>query len=536
MRQKHRQEKWNAERLIVPAKFLWALRSGCRCGLSGRRPVSRRLHRRGVHGPVSGAKGLIALALLLANQWAAAQENTGGASDAQGQSPAPRAEERAPFNILRQEEDWRFLRAPAKRMGWWDRAKYVPLGKKGWLTTGGQTREFFEYIGAENWGGSPAKDNNYLLQRYMLHADFHFNDTTRLFAELKSGLEIGRTGGPRPSVDQDDLDTNQLFFEVSSRPPSDKAPPLLALRAGRQELNFGAGRLVSVREGPNVRVGFDGLFGIARFDGWRVDAFTSRPVQIQPRTFDDGTDYSQMLWGVYATGLFSAKRPKAANLDLYYLGQERRGAVYDQGAANERRHTLGFRVWSAGAPFDYDFEPNYQVGTFGGGDIAAWGVSANVGYTFPRTPQNVRLGLAFGINSGDRDPNNRDLNTYSPPAPSGRYFGQIPSLGPQNVQGFSPSLSLQPVPKLTLTASDYFFWRQSLSDGVYGLNGFPLQTGQKSRAAYIGSQPEINLLWQIDRHATLTLDYAIFFAGDFLRETPPGQDIHYFGGWFTYLF
>ena len=326
------------------------------------------------------------------------------------------------------------------------------------------------------------------------------------------------------------------FSKAAARPRSGEKAPLLTLRVGRQELSFGAERLIAVREGPNVRQSFDGLFGIVRTGAWRIDAFTSRPVQTNPRTFDDGTDYTQMLWAVYATGPLSAKRPQGANLDLYYIGQERRGAVYDQGVATERRHTLGFRVWSKSLPFDYDFEPNYQIGTFGGRDISAWGVSSNLGYTIPHNARNIRSGLAFGVNSGDRNPNSRNLNTYSPPAPSGRYFGQIPSLGPQNVQGFSPSLSLQPVPKLTLTASDYFFWRQSLRDGIYGLNGFPLRTGQKSRAAYVGSQPEINLLWQIDRHASLTLDYAIFFAGDFLRGTPPGKDIHYFGGWFTYLF
>ena len=454
---------------------------------------------------------------------------------APAQSPAPRAEERRPFNILRQEEDWRFLRDPKKRTDVWDKWKYIPLGSKGWLTLGGQVREFYEYIGRENWGASPASNNSYLLQRYMFHTDLHFNDTFRLFAELKSGLEIGRRGGPRP-VDQDDLDTNQLFLEVSSRPPSEKEPSALTLRVGRQELSFGAERLVAVREGPNVRVGFDGVFGIARFDGWRVDAFTSRPVQTKTRTFDDGTDYSQLLWGVYATGPLSAKHPKNTQIDLYYLGQERRGAVYDQGVANERRHTLGFRIWGKSAPFDYDFEPNYQLGTFGSGDIAAWGVAANVGYAIPHDRYATHFGLAIGINSGDSSPKGSNLNTYSPPAPSGRYFGQIPSLGPQNVQGFSPSVRLQPVPNLTLTASEYFFWRQSLNDGIYGLNGFPLRTGQKSRASYIGSQPELNLLWQIDSHASLTLDYAIFFAGDFLRETPPGQNIHYFGGWFTYLF
>ncbi len=469
---------------------------------------------------------------------ASGEEAKGQAPDTQvqAQSPAPRAEDRPPYNILRQEEDWRSLRDLKRRTDTLDGLKFIPLGKRGWLTLGGQTRQFYEYLGNESWGAAPIIDNNYLLQRYHLSTDFHFNETLRFYFELKSGITIGRTGGPRGGLDQDDLDTHQAFFEVSSPPRSGHTEAPFTLRVGRQELNYGAGRLVSVREGPNVRVGFDGLFGIARSGAWRMDAFTTRPVATRPRFFDDGTNYSQLLWGVYATGPLSAKRPAGTSFDLYYLGQERLGAAYDRGIGNERRHTVGFRLYNTSAPFDYDIEPSYQFGSFGGSDIDAWGGALNVGYTVPHNAQKLRLGLTAGINSGDRNPAGHTLNTFSPPAPSGLYFGQVPSLGPQNVMGFSPSIRLQPLPKLTLTLSDYFFWRQSLNDGIYALNGAVLKTGQLSRASYVGSQPELNLLWQIDRHSSLTLDVAQFVAGDFLRETPPGKDVHYFGAWFTFLF
>ena len=51
----------------------------------------------------------------------------------------------------------------------------------------------------------------------------------------------------------------------------------IAFRAGRQELNYGSGRLVSVRQGPNVRQSFDGFKVMSKIGSWHVDGFAVRP-------------------------------------------------------------------------------------------------------------------------------------------------------------------------------------------------------------------------------------------------------------------
>ena len=72
-----------------------------------------------------------------------------------------------------------------------------------------------------------------------------------------------------------------------------------------------------------------------------------------------------------------------------------------------------------------------------------------------------------------------------------------------------------------------FFWRRSLRDGVYDVAGNPLRTGQRSDAAFVGHSPGIELVWSFNRHLELTGNYSRFFAGRFLEETPPGEDITY---------
>src|SRR5580658_8280672 len=76
------------------------------------------------------------------------------ASRAQESEPGP---DRS-YKLLREDEDWSFLRDRSLREDLWDPVKYIPLRKdlKDWyLTLGGEAREVWEQIGNDNWGESP---------------------------------------------------------------------------------------------------------------------------------------------------------------------------------------------------------------------------------------------------------------------------------------------------------------------------------------------------------------------------------------------
>jgi hypothetical protein len=467
---------------------------------------------------------------------------------AQGAAPA-----RPRYALLRQDEDWRVLATPgAVPPDRFDPIKYVALGRGGdaFLTLGGELRPYYERFGDENWGRAPADRDGYVLHRTMVHADLHAGRigqaAVRVFAQLKSGLIAGRRAGPRP-VDEDRADVNQAFVDLALPAPRGTN---VVLRAGRQELNYGAGRVVSVREGPNVRVGFDGATASLLARTWRLDAFGLRPVVTGRGAWDDRAAPGAVLAGAYlarraAPALHLAPTGAPAGAELYYLYAARRGARFDQTGpgppVRERRHTLGARMGHVGAAADWDVEGAVQGGRFGVGEIApgairAWTAAGTLGWTFARLPATPRLGLAAGATSGDRDPSDPDLQTFAPPAPRGSYFGQIGANGPQNSVGASPTVRLRPHAALTVNADWYVFWRQSARDGLYGVPGNLLQSGRAVRARRVGSQPQVDVSWQIDRHASLTLNAARFLAGPFLRAAPPARDIRYVALWTTYRF
>src|SRR5204863_2031401 len=191
-----------------------------------------------------------------------------------------------------------------------------------------------------------------------LHAGHRF----RFFGELSSSLEEGRTGGPRPVVDEDKLDLHQGFFDVLLLQPREDSS--LSVRIGRQELAFGSGRLVALREGPNVPLSFDGIRASLTHAALQVSAFASRPVQNKSGIFDDPPQPGSAFWGVYAS---RSNLAGLANIDFYYFGLNRRRAIFNQGVGEETRHSLGARFWKTSQHWSLDAEGIYQFGNFGGG-------------------------------------------------------------------------------------------------------------------------------------------------------------------------
>ena len=239
--------------------------------------------------------------------------------------------------MLREDDDWSFLADPAERQEFWDPIKYIRLrpGRNDWfLSMGGEAREVWEQIGNDNWGQQPFM-NGYFNERYMLYFDVHYGKHVRSFVELKSGLNSYRIGGPRP-IDEKKLDFQTAFLEVGTGDERN----WIKVRAGRHEMEYGSGRLIDVREGPNVRLSFDGFKVKAGIGSWQIDGFAVRPDLDKPGFFDNAPNHAVGFWGVYGV------RPltKTITLDAYYLGLDRKTAAFNRGVGHEVRHTIGARL------------------------------------------------------------------------------------------------------------------------------------------------------------------------------------------------
>jgi hypothetical protein len=450
---------------------------------------------------------------------------------AQGTCAAPTDPHRYPLPTY--EEDWRALQG-VDRTDVWDPVKFVPLSADGTtsLSLGGEARETYERFGNQNFGLTPPDPDGYLLQRYLLHIDVHAGLRVRVWTEFNSSLENGRTGGPRPVIDEDKLDLHQAFVDVTV---GVTGPSAAVVRVGRQEIALGSGRLYALREGPNVPLSFDGVRVVAHAGPWQLDGWAARPVDTTPGVFDDGSHHSFDVWGVYGSRVITRSR-QSVGLDVYYLGLARDAAQFEQGTAKETRHTFGARVWHQGV-WAYDAEAMFQAGRFGSGDIRASRFVIEGSHLVADAGWSPRLGLVLDVASGDKNPADPNLQTFNAMFQSGTYSGRAQLLGPSNSIRFEPSVTFAPARQVLVSAGWGFYWRQRADDALYSISGQVIVPSNGVTDRYEGSRPTVQIDWQLTRHLSAHVNYLYVFNGRFEeRSDHATPTMSYVSPWVTYRF
>lgn len=439
---------------------------------------------------------------------------------------------RTAYLSLRYDEDWRFLRSAACQTDWLDPLKLVTFDQSGerYLTLGGEARMRYDRFTNPAFGAEVDDADGFWLQRYLLHADLHRSEQFRFFGQLQSSLINDRKAGPRPS-DKNAFDVNQVFADWTPFRTSEK---FLTFRLGRQELEFGASRIISGRDGLNDRLSFDGLTIHGNHGPWRYNGGITRPVLNKPGSLDDESHDQGRFWGLSLAR--SHQLLPGATSVIYFHRRDQDSLRYDQGVADEQRYTLGTRWSGRGSHWDYNFETGLQFGDFGDASIRAWYIATDNGWTWPAVRFKPRLGLRIDAASGDRDPNDSRLNTFNPLFASAAYSGLAGLIGPSNSFDVAPSTALRLNDKTVLTSGVVGFWRQSVHDGIYGTLQNLQRTGQRSRARHVGNQATLQLTWSATNHLTLYSTLSYFVVGRVLKDTPPAENVSYFTAFATYRF
>lgn len=445
------------------------------------------------------------------------------------------------FRLMRADESW-----PTNQSNQWlawntnGLPALMPLRSGGpgrlALQLGGEARWRWERFHDDLWGAVPDDENGAWLSRYMLHGDLRLGPHLRAFGQLKSHF-VGGKQAPIRAVDDNRLDAHQAFGEFASEWGEDSA---WRVRAGRQELHYGSGRLLTVREGPNVRLSFDAAVLRYAQPGFSLDLLAGAPVESDAGTFDDDwLRTERSLWGAYATKQLTGTGPQSGTaFDVYYFGVRNENAAFFEGVGLELRHTLGARLFGRQDVWDWNWDWNIEaIGQFGEftahatsreGSLLAGAFSFDAGATFDLR-WRTRIGLKSDVITGDRDAGDGDLETFNPLYPRGSYFGDIGLIGPANLLVLMPTWRTHFSPSVFLDLYGGGFWRQSTADGVYGGGGNRVRGPGGSGERFIGSQINALLGWTISRNLYLEFNYAHFFAGGFLADTGPSRDVDYAG-------
>lgn len=363
---------------------------------------------------------------------------------------------------------------------------------------GATTRLRGESYAGRPFGAAGPGDDTYGLWRALVHTEVRHGDRWAAHVELGWHAQYGRADGPTPT-DAGAPDVRQAWVELG-------LPDHGRLRVGRQELVLGASRLVSVRDGPNLRRVFDGALATGKRGAWRGQVFIVRPVDDRPGWLDDRTDSGQLFAGAFLT-----RSVAAAGIDLYYLHLDRNAARFGAATAFERRHSVGIRWFGSRGAIDHDFEAVGQWGHFGNARIAAWTVASDTGVTH----KQLRFGIKANITSGDHDPADAVLTTFNPLFPNLTYFNDAALLAPQNHIDLHPSLTIDVTQRLQASAGIDWFWKTTRADDVYRGPGLPVGAAGGARA--VGRQTDLTLRWRVGSRIDVRTSYVRFDIGPALR-------------------
>lgn len=396
----------------------------------------------------------------------------------------------------------------------------IPLGDHASLALDAEARARFEHYRGNEFGDAVVPDEGYELYRILPSADLEVGSYLHAFVQLglTDANRDDRSVGP---VDDTGNEILQGFVELSFPGPGGTT-----VGAGRKVMSLGSERLVSARYGPNVLRSFDGAWVNWHNPHLRVDTFFLHPVRNNGGSFNDDSEGSRRLWGIYGTW---SDPGDDSGLDVYYLGLSSREALYNQGTGPETRNTVGLRYFGESADWTWDLEGFYQFGNFAGGRVRAWSIATDTGYTFRYAPLRPRLGIKANVISGDRNPDNTELQTFSALFPKGKYFGESGLIGPSNLINLHPSLTLDLGNGWSLGTAAVFYWRESLHDGIYDPAGNLLRPDGDSRSRYIGTQGDVVLGWEFSRQLSFEAGYSVFRPGTFIRDTGRAETVHFVG-------
>lgn len=436
--------------------------------------------------------------------------------------------------VLRADEDWREF---SKAMGPFASLKAIAVGPTDWtLSLGLDARLGAERYWNENWGQPEGGESAFDI-RVNPHASLSMGERVRLFTALKYG-DLWDRSGFIPPVERSDPNVHQAFLELAIGDFAGlSAPHDLLLRAGRMELHYGDGNLVSIRNGPNLREDFDGFLMRIRSGRTVVDAFAAYAVEDGFEAFSNGTIDDEGVWGLYSSSSLGSQPGPLQFLDVYYVGYRRQNSrfAHFEGALEETRHSVGVRfgtppqadrpswgmeaVWQWGTAVDRVTRRDFT--------IEAWSLSGRFAAPLPGAlPGKPVLGMRWGLTSGEGDSLDERLETFRVPIPRGEYFGNTNPLGPGNLGGFELYLDLRPHERLLLHPYWQPFWRLRSTDGLYSPGSFPLRSPVGSDS-FVGHEMgvEVSFAWS----AFVQIDFSggHFVPGKFLRASGPAEPITY---------
>ena len=431
-------------------------------------------------------------------------------------------EDAPPIKLLRAEESYLFLQDGKSSGLFLEPLKLIELNqKKGvFLTLGGEYRIRLESFTNESY---TSENDAYYSQRIDLHASLRLGQRIRFFGELYHGY----TSGENRLIEDEEIDLHQGFLEVNLL---SKGSSSLLVRLGRQEIGYGASRLIGIREGPNMRRSFDLAKVVYTKGKGSLNLIYGNELSYDFDAFDNQSNLFERssqnptIWGLYLKENFVGK---PGNLDFYYFGFNTKTARFNDVVGEETRHSIGVRSYGKMGRYSFNTELIYQFGELGESTISAYNFETDWKYVVIDAGWKPTLGLRLDFSSGDKSVGDGKIQTFNPMFVNPAIYSLAAVNTPANLTGFHPNLTINPAKGFSIYMDYALFYRTRGSDGLYTPPRFLLRESNGVDEKHIGDVIGLQANWEINRNISFDLRSSYFIAGKFIKATGDAENTFY---------
>ena len=383
-----------------------------------------------------------------------------------------------------------------------------------WMKAGAEFRGRFEGVNATDFRHDTG--DHYYLHRIRL--DLQFRPAPGLAFVFQP--QYTEAPGYRPPVAanvEDHFDFHQAFAEYVQ---GAKDAPQYGVRVGRQEINFGAQRLLGSSNWGNTSRANDAIRLFREDASTRVDVFASTVVQTQQYKLDRfkpdvQLQGAQVAWKkLFPGGL----------LETYMFRKIAKRETGEGRAGRTDLFTPGFRaIGKLPRRFDYNMEVAAQAGKLGTSTHHAWAGYWEFGYRIAEGARAPRLLAGYSHASGDRNPTDGITHTFDQLYPTNHaYYGWANRTSWRNMHEALAGVDLRPIKGMVMNLQYHSLWLASTQDYFYNFNGRPVVRNLNATSNHLYHEADLNLTWDIQKHLQVIIGYTHVFPGGFLRQSTPG--------------
>lgn len=434
----------------------------------------------------------------------------------------------------RAEENYSYLKNAADnpyQPAFGDALKYIALNQQRsiYVSVGGSYRARMEHFTNKDW---TEVDLTYYSQRLTLDAAINFGENLRVFTELYHGY----TSGEEQLLQSDVVDFHQAFVELKIY---SKDQSRLNFRFGRQELAFGATRLVGNREGTNMRRSFDLAKMIYQKGKTTVLGFYGKEVSPKFDAFDNAISLfdegaiNPELWGLYLQ--FPIKQ--LLHNELYYMGFRSKLAGFSDVLGEEVRHTIGLRRFGTiGSRITFNTEFMYQFGDLDGSTISAFNIETDWKFKLATQHWKPTLGLKLDWSSGDQALDDGKVHTFNPMFVNPAIYSLAAVNTPANLTSLHPNFTFFPVDGLVIYLDYAFFYRTSREDGLYTPPRFQTRQAGGIESKHIGDTVGLSVGYAFNRNMDFNLMSSYFIPGKYIETSGSAESTFFIAPTLTFIF